>query len=127
VIKSMVGLDTLIYAGNHGLEIEGPGIPYRAMAGAQCRATVARIAGALGVALASVPGVLVENKGLTLSLHYRRVGRAALPRVFAAFDRITRPYVHEKLIGIHPGKQVLEARPAVRWDKGDAVRWLLKK
>ncbi len=126
-IKKTVGLKNLVYAGNHGLEIEGPGIGRRVLAGNECRKAIALLSRRLRTELSSVKGILVENKGLTASLHYRRVSPQVLPGALSAFNRITGPLRKKKMIRTDPGKKVLEIKPAVDWDKGKAVLWIMKK
>ena len=66
----LVGVDGLTYVGNHGLEIlseRGPELVPEA------RPWVPRIAAVLDdvARMHAIPGVLIENKGATASLHYR--------------------------------------------------------
>jgi trehalose 6-phosphate synthase/phosphatase len=106
--------------GNHGLEVEGPGIRWRHPDSSRWAAALARAATEL-TAL-DEPGAWVEAKGLTLSWHIRQV---PADRQEVALRR------GEKLItglGLrtHQGKMVLEARPPVDWHKGRAVLFLLR-
>jgi trehalose-phosphatase len=72
--------------------------------------------------LQGIKGVLVEFKGLTLSVHYRQVAAEAVEEV--------RRRVHAVLAGsVHPfilaqGTQVYEIRPRVYWHKGAAFDWI---
>ena len=43
------------------------------------------------------------------------------------FNDTTRPFVYHHKIKLTQGKKVFEIRPPVKWDKGKAVLWLLKK
>ena len=120
--RKLVGLDSIIYAGNHGLEIEGPpasGIS-RNLAD-DYREDVTRACEQIEHALGDVPGTLVENKVFSLSVHYRLVADEDVPRVAAAVDEAleTNPRLAR-----HDGKKVYELRPAIDWDKGRAVTWL---
>ncbi|MHB9155376.1 MAG: trehalose-phosphatase [Endomicrobiales bacterium] len=126
-IKGRVGLKNIAYAGNHGLEIEGPGIPETAVAGASSRELIRRIGAALKRRVLPVRGTLVEDKGLTLSLHYRRVRPKEVPQVLSVFKETVRPYLKMKKIKVSQGKKVLEVRPPADWDKGRAVRWILAR
>src|SRR5258707_637151 len=85
-IRSRVGLD-LIYAGNHGLEIEGPGIDFVEERALALAGRIKAICDDLSGRLASIPRVLIERKGLTASVHLRRIAAsrgndelAAVPR-----------------------------------------------
>lgn len=120
--RSLAGLPDIAYAGNHGMEIEMPGLERIHPEAAAARGSLEQVAAAVPEALNDVSGLFVEDKGLTLSIHYRRVDRAAVERV--------REAVHEAA-GRHPdlrvteGKEVLEVRPDVDWHKGRAVEFLL--
>jgi alpha,alpha-trehalase len=123
-VRALVGLEHLLYAGNHGLEIEGPaGSGIRRSLAEDFVPDVAAAAAELEAALADIPGSLVENKRYSLSVHYRlvapeRVGALELA-VDAALAR--HPNLDKRL-----GKKVFELRPGLAWDKGRAVRWLLE-
>src|ERR671910_179818 len=71
---AMVGLPELIYVGNHGLERIARGTPWThpvaAAAQPAIAAALAEIESAARAA-ADVPWLLVENKGVTGTIHYR--------------------------------------------------------
>ena len=76
-----------------------------------------RLRADVDAAMAGKPGLLVEDKGLTLAVHYRRapklrrhVGKALGELVAEAGDSLR----------LQPGKCVLEVKPAGR-DKGTAI------
>jgi alpha,alpha-trehalase len=123
-VRDLVGLDHLLYAGNHGLEIEGPaGSDIRRNLAEDFVPDVTAAAAELDAALAGVEGSLVENKRYSLSVHYRLVAPEQVTVVETAVDAT---------IALHPklkkrlGKKVFELRPNLAWDKGKAVRWLLE-
>ena len=73
--------------------------------------------------LAAVPGVIVEDKGLTLSVHVRQT-----PHPLVETVRVSAYEEAERLgLVVRAGKRVYELRPPVRWDKGTAVRWMLDR
>ena len=69
----------------------------------------------------------MEDKGVTLSVHYRMVGRDKEFLVRRIFEYVCLPYRRQNRIKIYEGKKVLEVRPPVEWDKGKAALWLLRK
>ncbi|UCF87291.1 MAG: trehalose-phosphatase, partial [Nitrospiraceae bacterium] len=75
--------------------------------------------------LSVVDGVVVEDKGVTASIHYRLVNTRKTGNVFETFWSIVSRY--EDLFRITSGKKVLEIRPHGIWNKGDAVKWIWKK
>ena len=121
-ISARVGLEEAYYAGNHGLEISGPGVHRVHPRAAASRELLHEVAARLQEQLAAVPGAQVEDKGLTLTVHYRRVAdERAERRTVAAVEQTCAPY--EQLRLTH-GKKVVEIRPAVDWHKGEALRFL---
>jgi trehalose 6-phosphate phosphatase len=126
-VKKMVDIDGITYVGNHGLEIEGPGIKFKSAVPPGYKTILAHIKNELARNLSSFNGAFVEDKGLTLSIHYRLVGRTQLRRLKNLFHETTFSYVIGNKIRISPGKEVLEIRPPIEWDKGRVVLWLLKR
>ncbi|NQT46154.1 MAG: trehalose-phosphatase, partial [Candidatus Omnitrophica bacterium] len=124
-VKSKVGIKGIIYAGNHGLEISGPGIKFLHKEAAKTRARFDSIDKKLKSALRSIPGLLVEHKGLTASIHYRLVRKGDLARMHRLVRKVLDEHKRSGRISVFPGKKVYEIRPPVRWNKGRAVNWLL--
>jgi trehalose 6-phosphate phosphatase len=119
-IKSRVGIDGLIYSGNHGLEIEGPGIRFvhpRALALGE---SLRRITEEVASAASSLDGVEIEWKHLTASLHYRRAS-AFVRRELMEILRESR-LGRDRRFMVREGKKVYDLRPRIAWNKGDAVR-----
>jgi trehalose 6-phosphate synthase/phosphatase len=73
-VRAMVGVDGLVYAGNHGLEIEGPGMArYEHPDLGHSAERASRLAPEMRARC--VEGAWVEEKGATLTLHFRSVVR----------------------------------------------------
>lgn len=123
-IESRVGLRGLVYAGNHGLEIAGDGWTWVHPQAAAAREAIGAISAALRARLRSVPGVMVEDKGLTASIHYRLTPHAYAAAVRGAVDDEIERYGR---LRVREGKKVLELFPATEWHKGAAVRWILER
>ncbi len=126
-LKGKVGISNIVYAGNHGLEIEGAGVSFINPAAQESRPLLRQIHGELSQALGAIKGVLLEDKGLTLSVHYRRVAESKIKEVKNIFERVTGDAARLGRIGITSGKKVYEVRPAVAWDKGKVVEMLMGK
>lgn len=123
-LKERVGLPGIYYAGNHGMEIEGPGIQAVHSGAASARPRIAACAAALRRELEGVQGVFIEDKELTLSVHYRQLHDPEMAREVRRRARAV--CAAEPGIRITEGKKVVEVRPDVAWDKGRATRFLLK-
>lgn len=126
-LKKKVPLRGLFYAGNHGFEIEGPEIKITHPRALRAKPLLRKIKARLKKAYGKIKGVIVEDKILTLSLHYRMVSPKDFRKIKKTFPDIVRPYLKSKKIRLTFGKKVYEIRPNVDWDKGKAVLWFLKK
>jgi trehalose-phosphatase len=126
-LKSRVGLEGIVYAGNHGLEIEGIGSSYFDPVAEEVRPFLNLLSNVLSATLRGIRGVFVENKGLTLSVHYRAVDENEEEVVANTFRKVVEPLHTTGKIRVTQGKKVYEIRPPVDWDKGKAIMWLLEK
>lgn len=121
-LRRRVVLDRVYYAGNHGLEIEGPDVQRVHEEADAARGALGRLARDLERALAGIRGVIVEDKGLTLSVHFRLVDDPAeMERVRDIVRESARAH---SAIRLTDGKKVVEIRPDVDWHKGRAFRFL---
>jgi alpha,alpha-trehalase len=123
-VQKLVSLDTLVYAGSHGFDIRGPdGLAMQHASGPQYLPLLARAAEELDARIGAIEGVLIERKGFAVATHFRLVADRDLDAVRAGVQHVA---------GQHPGlritrgKKVVELRPDIEWDKGTAVRWLLR-
>lgn len=126
-IKKRIGIKNIVYAGNHGLEIEGPKINYSVPLSPNYKKILKKIKSKLGFELEPIKGVFLEDKGFSFSVHYRLVDKKKIPLVKSAFYSITLPYKTRNDIKIGYGKKVLEIKPPLNWNKGKVVLWLLAK
>lgn len=121
-IKKRVGLPGVYYAGNHGLQIDGPGIQWTHPHVAELDADIWR---PLEDDLKGIPGVIVEHKRLGVAVHYRQVPkryvRHLADRVRARFARMRDRF------RILRGKKTFDIRSAVPWDKGHALDAIRKR
>jgi len=125
-IKTVVGLDGITYIGNHGLEIDGPDAVCRWKMPSGYKDDLSEIKARLTGEFTAMPGVFVEDKGLSLCLHYR-MASAGEEEIKSIFRGITDLYKPAGKIAIMYGKKVAEVRPAMGWDKGKIVKWLLAR
>ncbi len=126
-LRQRVGIDNVIYAGNHGLEIEGPGIDLVNPLAEEMRPVFHLIDQVLKKALAPIRGVQVEDKGLTISVHYRLAEESKSEEVKNIFERVIATARSLGKVVITSGKKVYEVRPAVDWDKGEAIALLIDR
>ncbi len=119
-VRERVGLPDISYAGNHGLEIHADEYEVHPTA-RDAEEEIADLCALLDEQLADVDGVIVENKGVTATVHHRLVDDDEVPVVENAVETLVATRDDVRLT---TGKDVLELRPAVEWDKGEAVREL---
>ena len=123
-MRERVDIPGLLYVGNHGLEISGPGLLHIDPTAADSRPAIQQLTTNLQAKLQHILGVLLEDKGLTVSVHHRLVAPEQSEEV--------RDIVHAALANSpHPfqltrGAQVFEIRPRVYWNKGTAMIWLME-
>lgn len=126
-LKQRVGIPGITYGGNHGLEVEGPRLSYLNPAAQELRPALGALHQALSDALGLIGGVWVEDKGLTLSVHYRQADEARVGEIGSILERKTEPLRALGKIWIAGGKKVYEVRPALAWDKGEVVALLVSR
>ncbi|MFA6282370.1 MAG: trehalose-phosphatase [Candidatus Omnitrophota bacterium] len=126
-VRKKVGIKNIIYAGNHGLEIEGPRIKLKKHINRKFLVILESIKAELVEKLSGIKGAFVEDKGLTLCFHYRLVGKKYIPAAKNLFRKIVNRYLIGDKIRVKSGKMIFEVRPATNWDKGKVILWLLSK
>src|SRR5690606_1466285 len=80
-VRARVGIQGLLYAGNHGMEIEGPGVREIAPEALALRPQLEAARGSIAAALQEVRGVWIEDKVLTLTIHHRETDPLEEPRI----------------------------------------------
>ncbi|MDP3142338.1 MAG: trehalose-phosphatase [Candidatus Omnitrophota bacterium] len=126
-IKKMVSLENITYVGNHGLEIEGSRIKLESQVSPRLKAIIRQIHEDMVSRLSAIKGVLIEDKGPTISIHYRLIDKKDMILLRNIFTEITRPFIVRHKIKIDSGKKVFEIKPDITWDKGKVILWLLAK
>jgi trehalose 6-phosphate phosphatase len=126
-VKRMVGIPGIIYSGNHGWEIEGVDIHFESLLSPEISAMFESIKYELAAKLCDIQGAFIEDKGATLSVHYRLVPEDKQLLVKRLSHLTWQNYQKQNRIRVSPGKKVLEIRPPVDWDKGKAALWILRK
>ena len=117
----LAGIPGLIHAGNHGMEIRAPGWEFTHPGAIAARDTLDRARQALADALNHIPGIIVEHKGLTLTVHFRATPEPLSKEVDSIVESTTQSHVLDGALRLTRGKMVIEVRPAIPWDKGKAI------
>jgi trehalose 6-phosphate phosphatase len=124
-LKRLVKIPEIIYAGNHGLEISGPGVELLHDGAARSRGLISEICLMLKKRLRPFKGTNVEMKGLSATIHYRLVRNSEMGRFRLALEKAILPFREQ--VRISDGKMAIEIRPQVEWNKGSAVRWIMNQ
>ena len=120
-VSGRVGIPGLVYGGNHGLEIRGPGLEYVHPAAAAIIPAISDAAGRLIADLSDIPGALVESKVLTLTAHYRLTPPQYHDSIAMIFLDTVGPLLANGTCRVTAAKMAMELRPAVDWHKGNAL------
>lgn len=126
-IKSRIGIKEIIYSGNHGLEIESPLFKYENNVLNTYKTVLSEIKKKLQHALLGFKGTLIEDKELSLSIHYRLVDHKHILNIKKILYQTITHYLESKQIKSGKGKMVLEITPPIKWNKGNAVLWILNQ
>ncbi|MFI5350378.1 MAG: trehalose-phosphatase [Elusimicrobiota bacterium] len=124
-LRRCVGVPELIYGGTFGLELAGSGWRYVHPKALSARETLAALAEGLRDLFTDVPGVLVEDKGVGLAVHYRNVP-ANRRREFARRLGHARAAAGRSLRW-RLGRLAWEVTPRTDWDKGDAAKLIWRR
>jgi trehalose-phosphatase len=117
---------TLYYAGLHGLEIRGSGTSFVHGQVQQTRGLLQVIGRSLRAHVASIPGVFLEDKDLSMALHVRDASPEGRMAAEAVLYRVAGAHLDSGLLKVLRGDCVLEMLPNIAWTKGDAVRWICR-
>ncbi|XP_060203813.1 probable trehalose-phosphate phosphatase 2 [Lycium barbarum] len=142
-VYGFVKLDEVFYAGSHGMDIMGPAIQASSYDGKYQSKTLDKKGNELTVfqpaqdflpsiekmlneleeTTSEINGALVEDNRFCISVHYRHV----LQEDFGLLEKKVQAVV-AKYSGFHltRGKKVMEIRPSIKWNKGDALLYLLE-
>jgi len=124
-VKEFLRLENVIYAGSHGMEIEGPvGTGLRLDKGRDHVENLAVLYDKLSMALSHIPGVLMEQTAYTVPVHFRQVHPTLIPEVERIVEKELKG--HSGIKG-YRGKMIFEIRPDIAWDKGEAVVWIRER
>jgi trehalose-phosphatase len=127
-VTARVGVAGAVYAGCHGLQVDGPGIAFSHPEAVAQQRTVQALGAALAQRVAGIDGVRVEPKRLGITVHYRDVSDEARRLVGVELEQAIE---HEGgRLKIFHGTKAIEILPQVDWSKGHCAkqlrRWALQ-
>ncbi|CAJ1974369.1 unnamed protein product [Sphenostylis stenocarpa] len=140
-VKDFVKLNNLYYAGSHGMDIMAPSMPVRSSKGKHIDIAlntngtevpfqpakkflpaIREILRILKNEVMGIKGAMVEDNGFCVSVHFRQVQE----KDYGALEEKVKSVLEN-----HPefclteGKKVMEIRPSIKWNKGNAVQYFL--
>lgn len=125
VVRGLVALDSVYYAGSHGFDIRGPGGWRHSLEkGVEFLPLLDDAERQLRGLLAGIAGHAVERKRFSIAVHYRRAADADVARIASVVDDVV---AEHRGLQKGRGKKVFRVQPAIDWDKGRAVLWLLQR
>lgn len=122
-VRAQVGLSGLEYVGNHGLErwVNGE-VHYNAALTAYLPHLEASVAKLRQISLS---GTQVEDKGVTVTIHYRQSENPAEAR--ESLRPLVRQIASREGLDFFEGRMIFELRPPVKADKGIAFAELVQE
>ncbi|XP_024438630.2 probable trehalose-phosphate phosphatase 4 isoform X2 [Populus trichocarpa] len=140
-VKGFVQLNNIYYAGSHGMDIMAPPRPVRSSDGKyhtvsldrkgneavfqpaqKFLPSIQKILKELEEAIMKIQGARVENNRFCVSVHFRQVRDEDYGILEEKVKSILKHYPDFRLGW---GKKVMEIRPSIEWDKGNALEYLL--
>ena len=117
--RSIIGLDALTYAGNHGVEWWHRGHHSMLPEAEPYIHGVHTVAQLAARRLSSIDGIAIEDKGPSFSVHYRGAldQEAARAAILSFLDGVPEVDAFDR----REGKMVIELRPPVGADKGTTL------
>jgi trehalose 6-phosphate phosphatase len=125
-LERIVAMPGCAFAGNHGMEIRGAdGVVEVAESVRPHLDAVAAFARKVDEERLASAGTWLEDKGVTLSFHYRTAPDQLVARNF--LDDEIAPRAEAAGLRVTHGRKVMEVRPPVEVNKGTAVRQLVSR
>ena len=121
-IESMIGIDGLVYAGSHGIDILGDNIRMLHKDAEKFVPLMKDQWTYLSKELGNIPGIFIKNKTYTVAVHSRLVPNEEIKRIEKVMYDIVKK---NEGLSLLTGNMVYELFPAIDWDKGQAIRWIM--
>lgn len=126
-IKKRIKISGLIYAGNHGGEWQIGRRQAAFIAPPRALTAQRQIKRRLRAVVKKFPLAWLEDKRLTLSLHYRLAPPNQARQLLRAVKTLSASFKPARLWLFKTGKKVVEVVPREGWNKGRWAAWLVKE
>lgn len=122
-VEDLVQIPELYYGGAHGFDLKGPNLEKIPEEVLPLLPELQEAGRYFEGEMKNFPGTWMEDKKYGVTLHYRPMDPALIPRLKESVEQFAKLHPRLKMTS---GKQILELRPRLEWDKGFAVFFLLK-
>jgi alpha,alpha-trehalase len=124
VLKRLVGVEGIAYAGSHGHEIEyEDGTTYQHQDSVETLGVLGTAETRLEEELAGIADVTLERKGFAIAVHTRGASESARMSAYRVVEQLAN--TTDGLV-MTSGKDVRELRPDNVWNKGTAIAYLIE-
>jgi trehalose 6-phosphate phosphatase len=123
--RRILGYDQVTYVGNHGCQWLRDGRETVVPAALEFVPSIHQIAKDAVSRFADFPGIYVEDKGPSMSIHYRNVADRMVAA--AAIDSFISEHPSAAGLRLSDGKMVKEVRPPIDINKGTAVTTIVEE
>jgi trehalose 6-phosphate phosphatase len=124
--KAMVGVDGILYVGNHGMEYINDGEIFIDPEAVKYLADIKKIAEKLkNSELSKIKGLMFEDKGICICIHYRKceIQENTRKRIIDAINNS----INTSELKLTEGRKLVELKPPISRDKGFIVEKILEK
>lgn len=123
--QSMLGIEDILYVGNHGLEYFFDGEYHLVKEVETYLSPIQTTANNLNRDLSDIKGLLFEDKGICYSIHYRECNDKEIVRkkILNSIEKVP----ESKNLQISEGRKIIELKPPVGYDKGTIIHEIIDK
>ncbi len=123
--QEMVGVDGILYVGNHGMEYIFDGEYFLVPEVKEYLSQIKQCGGQLNEELCHIPGILFEDKGICHSIHYRQCNNPEMVR--SKIIKSIQNSPHSKNLQISEGRKLVELKPPSSYDKGTIINKIIEE
>jgi trehalose-phosphatase len=113
-------------AGLHGLEIRHGEVAWRHPDLVESHELADQVADAINEAVRTIPGVKLEHKVVSVTVHVRAVEMTRRLDALRAAMEAARSWLDSGALKSLDASEAVEFLPNISWTKGDAVRWIVE-
>ena len=121
-LEELVAIPSILYVGNHGLEMRGLGMDFVHPKASEFVESVTKVADLLEQELKYVPNLMVHDKRLTVSVDFKNTPDSYIKEVDLTVSDALDPYILAGAIKITRGKKIVEVTPNIDWGKGEVIK-----